>query len=616
MPTSIDGLISGLDTSGTITQLMNVERQSQTRLTAKKTANETLVTTYQTLNSRMLAIKEAGTSLRTATTWQVSKASSSDVTIATASASSTASAGNLTFRVDRLATTHTLVSAGTVNSASALVVPANSHYLVSAASARGISKLVGSGSLALGAHSIEVTQSSAGAVQESAPLGTTITLLPSTVEIARDGSTTTTDTISLIGGTYTREQLVEHITTASGGTLKASFTTEGKLQLATTREGSAAKLAVTGGTAVAQLGLSVSASASSGTDAIVKVGTETTTITDLAAGADIVLSAPAGATLTATLSGGLRIGTSKTVNVDLGDGALSTVTAAINTASAGFRATTVQVGAGVFRLQIASTDSGEAGKITSDVSIFDTSFGGMNTLSAAVDAKLTVGSGAASYTVTSSSNKAEVLPGVTVLLNKAAPTTDVTIAVVPDADAIAGRVQAMVEAVNGAFGYINSQSRYDTKTRVGGVLLGNATARQLQRQLYDTFNSITGGAASVGITVAKDSGMQFDKTKFIAAYQADPAGTKAAFDQATTGLATKAEAVGTAATDSVTGLLTTTINGRVTLSKNLTDQISSWDSRLALREAALRRTFSNLEVSLGRLRASSSRLAGEIAKLQ
>ena len=616
MPTSIDGLISGLDTSGTITQLMNVERQSQTRLTAKKTANETLVTTYQTLNSRMLAIKEAGTSLRTATTWQVSKASSSDVTIATASASSTASAGNLTFRVDRLATTHTLVSAGTVNSASALVVPANSHYLVSAASARGISKLVGSGSLALGAHSIEVTQSSAGAVQESAPLGTTITLLPSTVEIARDGSTTTTDTISLIGGTYTREQLVEHITTASGGTLKASFTTEGKLQLATTREGSAAKLAVTGGTALAQLGLSVSASASSGTDAIVKVGTETTTITDLAAGADIVLSAPAGATLTATLSGGLRIGTSKTVNVDLGDGALSTVTAAINTASAGFRATTVQVGAGVFRLQIASTDSGEAGKITSDVSIFDTSFGGMNTLSAAVDAKLTVGSGAASYTVTSSSNKAEVLPGVTVLLNKAAPTTDVTIAVVPDADAIAGRVQAMVEAVNGAFGYINSQSRYDTKTRVGGVLLGNATARQLQRQLYDTFNSITGGAASVGITVAKDSGMQFDKTKFIAAYQADPAGTKAAFDQATTGLATKAEAVGTAATDSVTGLLTTTINGRVTLSKNLTDQISSWDSRLALREAALRRTFSNLEVSLGRLRASSSRLAGEIAKLQ
>lgn len=617
MPTSIDGLISGLDTTSTISQLMAVERQSQTRLTAKKTANESLVTTFQALNSRMLAIKEAGASLRLATSWQLTKATSSDVTLATATTSSTAQSGSLTFRIDRLATTHTLVSAGTVSSATAVVATPNSHYLVSASSALGVSKLVGSAGLALGTSQVEVTQSSAGAIQESAPLGTTITLLPNTViQVATDGSTNTTQTISLTGGTYTRAELTDHITAVSGGSLKATFTSEGKLQLATTREGSAAKLAITGGSALAALGLTVSGAASSGTDAIVKVGGQTTTLTDLTAGTDVILAAAGGASLTATLSGGLRVGTSKTVNVDFGDGKLSTVTAAINTAAAGFRATTVQVGAGTYRLQIAATGTGEAGKITSDLSVFDTSFGGMNTLTGAVDAKLTVGSGAATYSVTSSSNKVEVLPGVTVALLKAAPTTDITVSVNADADGIATKVQGMIEAVNGALGYINSQSRYDTKTKVAGPLLGDSASRALQRQIYDSFSSVNGGASALGITVAKDSGLSFDRTKFIAAYQADPAKTQEAFTNATTGLATLAEKSGTAATDSVTGLLTTTINGRQTLSKNLTEQISSWDTRLALREASLRRTFGNLEVTLGRLRTESSRIAGEIAKLR
>ena len=45
MPTSVDGLISGLNTSNTISQLMAVERQSQTRLTAKRTENDSLIGT-------------------------------------------------------------------------------------------------------------------------------------------------------------------------------------------------------------------------------------------------------------------------------------------------------------------------------------------------------------------------------------------------------------------------------------------------------------------------------------------------------------------------------------------------------------------------------------------
>ena len=141
MPTSVDGLISGLSTSSTITQLMNVERLSQTRLTAKKTTNDDLVTTYQAMNSKMLALKDAGAGLRVASGWQVTKATSSDLTLATATATSTAQPGSLTFRVERLATSHTMVSGGTVSSTDTIVATPNSHLLVSAASSLGFSKL-------------------------------------------------------------------------------------------------------------------------------------------------------------------------------------------------------------------------------------------------------------------------------------------------------------------------------------------------------------------------------------------------------------------------------------------------------------------------------------------
>ncbi len=615
MPTSIDGLISGLNTTNTISQLMAVERQSQVRLTAKRTANDSLIGTFQALNSRMLAMKDGGTNIKSATAWQVTKASSSDATIATATTTSTARSGNLTFRVDQLATTHALVSAGSVSSTDAVVATPNSHYLVSASSALGVSRLTSSSDLALGAHTLTVTQSSAGATERSSVLGTSVTIAAgATIDIATDGSTATTQSIVLPAGTYSRSALEELVTTASAGTLTAKFGNDGRLAVATTREGSAAQLAITGGTALAALGLAVSASAMSGTDGIVTVGATSTTVTDIAVGTIATFAASTG-TVNATLSGGLRAGTSKVVNVDLGDAKLTTVTDAINNAGAGFRATTVQVAAGTYRLQLAATNSGQNGRITADTTVFDTALGGMQTLTAAVDAKLTVGTGSAAYTVTSSDNRAEVLPGVTVALAKAAPATDVTINVTNDADAIGAKVSALIDSVNGALDHITSQSRYDTTTKRGGPLLGDSTTQSLQRQIYNAFGTIGGGAAALGIKLGSAANINFDRAKFIAAYQADPAGVEAAFTNATTGFAARTEAVAKSATEAVTGLLTTKISGSQSQTKTLTEQIASWDTRLALREAALRRTFGNLEVALGRLQGQSARLAGEIKKL-
>lgn len=614
MTTSVDGLISGLSTTDTINQLMQVERQSQVRLTQQKTNNENVISTFQSLNSRMLTVATVAAGLKDTTGWQLTSATSSDSKIAGVTALGTALAGSLSFTVDRLATNQTLVSAGSVDSTSAIVATPNSHFLVSASSALGFSKLTGSNDLALGAHTVVVTQSSLGARQSGTALGTSVTLAAgATIELATDGSTSTTQTLNLTAGTYTRNQLTDMVSAASGGSVKASFGSDGGLRLTTVREGSAAQLAVTGGTALTDLGLSTSTSAASGTDGIVTVDGQATTLTDLSNGTTASLALAGGATLTATLAGGVRAGTSTITNVDFGDGKLSTVTAAVNSAGTGMQWQPVQIGAGVYRLQVASTTTGSAGRITSDMSFLDVSLGGMQTLADATDSQITVGTGPAAYTISSSSNRAEVLPGVTVNLLKQDPST-VTVTVAADANGMAGKVSNLIDAINGALSFINQNNKYDASTKKGGVLLSDSTARTVQQQLFGALGS-SGKAGSLGITVQKDGLINFDQAMFLAAYKADPAKTEAMFTDTATGLGRTFETVGKNATDSTSGLVTTVITGKQNLSKTLTDQISGWDTRLSLREASLKRTFSNLEVSLGKMKSQSSWLSGQISSL-
>ena len=60
---SVDGLISGLDTTALITQLMQLEKQPQVRLQTKKAAAQRAVTAYQDLNTRFSSLRDAGRAL-------------------------------------------------------------------------------------------------------------------------------------------------------------------------------------------------------------------------------------------------------------------------------------------------------------------------------------------------------------------------------------------------------------------------------------------------------------------------------------------------------------------------------------------------------------------------
>ncbi|RHA44014.1 flagellar filament capping protein FliD [Cellulomonas rhizosphaerae] len=99
----IDGLVSGLDTTSLINQLMQAESGPQTLLKAKQTATTSLVTALQALNTKVSSLGDAATKAATASSWQVTKATSSATSV-TATTSAGASAAALSFTVDKVAT--------------------------------------------------------------------------------------------------------------------------------------------------------------------------------------------------------------------------------------------------------------------------------------------------------------------------------------------------------------------------------------------------------------------------------------------------------------------------------------------------------------------------------
>ena len=107
---SVSGLASGIDTTSLVNQLMQIEAQPQAQLQGALTRTQADAAAYRDINSSFAALATAARALTSTDSWGLTKASSSDASV-TATASSGAASGALTFTVDQLATTHSVMSA-------------------------------------------------------------------------------------------------------------------------------------------------------------------------------------------------------------------------------------------------------------------------------------------------------------------------------------------------------------------------------------------------------------------------------------------------------------------------------------------------------------------------
>ena len=115
MATTVDGLVSGLDTTTIISQLMTLQAAPQTRLKTSLSAQQSAVSSLQSVNTRFATLRSAAEALQKATTWGAASASSSSSSVSVTAASG-ALAGSTSFSVTQLASAQSSVSSTTYGS--------------------------------------------------------------------------------------------------------------------------------------------------------------------------------------------------------------------------------------------------------------------------------------------------------------------------------------------------------------------------------------------------------------------------------------------------------------------------------------------------------------------
>ena len=110
---SVDGLISGMNTTDIIRQLMSLERQPVVRLQSRRTTADKAITALQALNTKFLALGDLAKTLGGTSGWSRVTATSSHPGILGVTVADGTAPASLSFRVNSLAAAHQVYSAAT-----------------------------------------------------------------------------------------------------------------------------------------------------------------------------------------------------------------------------------------------------------------------------------------------------------------------------------------------------------------------------------------------------------------------------------------------------------------------------------------------------------------------
>jgi flagellar hook-associated protein 2 len=147
------------------------------------------------------------------------------------------------------------------------------------------------------------------------------------------------------------------------------------------------------------------------------------------------------------------------------------------------------------------------------------------------------------------------------------------------------------------------------------VLLGDATAQEIQTQMYSVFGAAVQDAGSmhtigdIGITITDKGKIQFDASKFQAAYAQTPDDVMKLFTDATSGLGKLIDHSMTALVDPVNGTISRENATLQTQNQQFQDQIKQLEAILADKRNSLEEQFANMETVLAGLQSQQSALS-------
>jgi flagellar hook-associated protein 2 len=313
---------------------------------------------------------------------------------------------------------------------------------------------------------------------------------------------------------------------------------------------------------------------------------------------------------------------------------LSKVVEKINGAGAGVSASLVTDASGVrlslrstatgeangFRLTAADSDGNNSDGLGLSVMAFDPPNGAtaMQLMQGSADAKATVNG----IAVTSASNAMTgVIEGLTLNLNKVS-STPVNVAASADTGSVQTAIKTFASAYSAMVNYLNSQTKYDPTSKVGGILQGDSAATNLQGKLRSMVGASSGASSAfarlsdIGLQVQRDGTLTVNQTKLDAAtgklaeLKKSFANTDTA-NSANSGFARRFSDLAMQALG-VDGTITTRTAGlQKLISKNGQDQ-TALNTRVDSFQARLVAQYTALDANVSKLNALSSYVTQQI----
>lgn len=314
--------------------------------------------------------------------------------------------------------------------------------------------------------------------------------------------------------------------------------------------------------------------------------------------------------------------------------ALAEIASAINKSDAGVQASVIQTEPGKKSLVLTAKESGEDHKITTSVSGAGAALFTIdnNAGQSAQNAELSING----VKITSSSNTIkDAVPGMTFQL--LAEQSKVNVEVKQDADKIASKIDEFVKAYNEIIDIIKENTKKITneKDSDGNYknfktnLQGDSLLKDLQNELYGIVSGVGAKNNGEGFQLLSQIGIEIDKGATTAATMTG----KITFDKelfkekmtenpaAVEELFRGDNGLGTLAKErlkdwtSVNGLIKMKMDGFESEINFINDQMESMNARLILKEEALNKKYTAMEVALAKLQKEQNWMASQLNSL-
>ncbi len=538
----VTGLISGLSTNDIISKMMSVEQQPLIALQNQLSQEQQRADALRDVNTRLSSLLSSIQKLTLSTTINAKTVTtdtpSGSPTLVTATASPNATVGSFSLLINSLATSTSVTSGG-------------------ASSPQAIGKAV-----------------SANQPLASAGFGITPTLGTFSVngaQITIDASTVLSDGVDAVGAD-TIFAKIRDATAAIGKQVDVSWGLDAN--------GRQNKLVLTAHDGVTPIQLGAGSDTSNFLTAAglasLPPATTMTSMINLAEASPSALLNSSQANLDVALNsttGSFTIN-GVTINYDASVDSLNDVINRINTSTAGVTAaydsindrvtlTSKATGSTLINLQDVTGNFLAAMKLS------------QNSESLGANANYLL-NGQQRYST--SNTVTDAVPGVTLNLTKADPTTTVNLTVGADTAGITGAVQDFISQYNSTMGFIRDKTSYDANQKVGNILLGDATVESIENTLAimvggqgaGLSSSAVQSLADIGITtgavgsaVGTTDNLVLDQNKFTTALQNNPAAVANVLGALTANVTLQSG--GTGSISSVSGTPTNHVSGTYTI---------------------------------------------------